>query len=169
MTPLSSEQPSSYAFRLWAGPIGMSLTFILLEVCSAIWYGFRGLESSLQWWAVEFSFVLLSSVPLISTSRSVQLRPDYIEVEYYVRPRKRVLWSDITRAAIFEIEESNDGEHHMLRLISEGHSPISLTDRMTNWDSVVGEVANRLGTRLSREPTRAERLLWGPWRKKTSH
>jgi hypothetical protein len=44
MTPdWDSEQPPNYLWRLWLGPMGMALSFIIVELFSAQSYGWRGL------------------------------------------------------------------------------------------------------------------------------
>jgi hypothetical protein len=157
-----SEQPRSYLWRLWLGPVGIALSFLIAELFSAQSYGWRGLIKSIPWWSLESAFVFLTAIPVMTTVRAVRISESHLIVRFYAGKQRSFRWDSFRHVSLFEIHhtEDTDGEKHMLRMVPHRGRTVALTDRMSNWDLISRQIQTRVGNVLVGRKSRMERFLW---------
>ncbi len=163
MTPeWDSEQPPSYLWRLWLGPVGIALSFLIAEAISVQSYGWRGLSKSIPWYSTASAFVLFWTIPVMTTVRAVHITESHLIVRFYVGKQRFYRWDSFRHVSLFEIHhtEDTDGEKHMLRMVPHRGRTVALTDRMSNWDLISRQIQSRVGNVLVGRKSRMERLLW---------
>lgn len=138
----------------------MLLVFAIMEIASAQWYGWRGLELSYAWWSVEAAFVIITALPLLLTVRAVRVTRSHLIVRFYFGGIRRYAWDSFKHVSLFEIAATNDGEKRMLRMVPRRGRTVSLTDRMSNWERLMAEIIDRVGSGVSLNPSFIERVLW---------
>lgn len=152
---LRAERSKRDNYAIWLVPLFWLVVVAFFTVQDLLVTG----ESSKELWQVVGLLLLviaLLCIPLFTRTKRVTLEHDALLVQYYLKPRRRILWDDLEHVDHMVSPSTGD---RLIRMVPREGRPVLISRAMVNYQPLEEAILRHPRIGINKKPRLIDRWL----------